>query len=104
METNSTSVNHVRATKSLQSPKCSPLAKSFAMPSALLSSPSPKRKLKVSSSSPSEMSLLVNTTHYDKLSSLLNLSEDELNRRYEEWMRIAADNVSLLLFSHALYV
>jgi hypothetical protein len=32
-----------------------------------------------------------------RLTGLLNVSEDELNRRYEEWMRIATDNVSFFL-------
>jgi hypothetical protein len=94
-----------RMTKPLQSPKRSPLLTTKPLPN-LPSSPRGKGGMAVSPVfSPlkdQRRSLVLthgttsaqSTSSYDKWSSLLNVSEEDLNRRYEEWMRIAADNVS----------
>ena len=100
-----------RMTKTLQLPKRSPLTKNISsLPlsprgkKGVSSSPifSPLKDQRSSSTHGATTTLANNsggnntqlTTSYDKWSSLLNLSEEDLNRRYEEWMRIAADNVS----------
>jgi hypothetical protein len=92
MVTESPTVQHMeltKMTKLLRSPQSSPMAKS---PMSLPSSPLSKGKRPPPSSLSGKPTNV--TMNYEKLSTLLNVSEDELNLHYEEWMRIAADNVS----------